>query len=63
MLRNEKETLKLLKWLSKAITAIIWFSGGVQADVIIAEHINVCKCVEQTSYNMHHKTSEQALKS
>ena len=45
MLANERETLELLKWLSNAITAINWFNGGVQASIIVAEHINECKCI------------------
>ena len=32
-MENEKETLELLKWLSKAIIAINWFSGCVQAGI------------------------------
>ena len=59
---SERETLELLKWLSKAIIAFNWFNGGVQARMIIAEHIKECKCIQQTSYNMYHKTSEHTLK-
>ena len=43
MLANEKEALYLLKWLSKAIIAINWFSGGVQAGIIVAEAYNPLK--------------------
>ena len=37
---------KHLKWLSKAVTAINLFNGGVQASIIIAENIFECKCVK-----------------
>ena len=37
---NERETLELLKLLSKAIIEINWFSSCVQADVIVAERTN-----------------------
>ena len=45
LLTNEKETLKLLKWLSKAIIVINWFRRGALAGMIVAEHIKECKCV------------------
>ena len=41
MLANETETLKLLKWLSKAIIAKNWLSGGFQADIDIDKNIFV----------------------
>ena len=34
-----------LKWLSKTIIVINWFSGGVQVGVIVAEHRNEYKCI------------------
>ena len=40
---NEIETFKLLKWPSKVIIANNWFSGGVQANIIVEEHIAECK--------------------
>ena len=49
-----------LKWLSKVITAINWFSG-VQTGIIFAEHINECKCIKQTSFYMYDRTPEHAL--
>ena len=55
--------LELLKWLSKAIIAINWFSVDVQVGIILAEHINEWKCIKHTSYYMYHKTPEHALKS
>ena len=45
--------LQLLKWLSKAIIEINWFSGGVPAGIIVAEHVNQHKCIKQTSYYMY----------
>lgn len=33
-----RKTIKLFKWLSKAIILIIWFSSSVQACIIVAEH-------------------------
>ena len=59
-MENEREMLKLLKWLSKAIITINWFNGGLQAGIIIAKHMNECKCVEHTSYDRYYKTSEHA---
>ena len=56
---NERETSELFKWLSKAIIVFNWFSSGVQANAIVAERINVCKCIKQTCY----KTLEYDLKS
>ena len=38
MLANERKTLKFLKWLSKAIIAINWKTGHIQAGIIVAEH-------------------------
>ena len=46
---RERETLKLLKWLQKAIIVTSWFSCGVQAGIIVSEYINECKCIKQTS--------------
>ena len=63
MLTNEWETLEILKWLSKAIIAINWFNGDVQAGIIVAKHINKCRCIKQTTYYVYHKTPEHALKS
>ena len=60
---NEWETLELLTWLSKAIIAINWFNGGIQANKNVAEHKNECRCIKQTGYHMYHKTPEHALKS
>ena len=34
MWADERETLELLKWLSKVIIAINWFSNGVEAGII-----------------------------
>ena len=62
MMTNEREAFELLKWLSKAIIAVNWFSRGVQAGIIFAEHINECNCIQQTSYYMCDKTPEHALK-
>ena len=62
MLANERETLEFLKWLTKAITAINWFSDGVQAGIIVTEHINECKCIKKVSCYMYHNTPEQAVK-
>ena len=61
MLTNKRETLKLLKWLSKAFIVLNWISGGAQAGIIVAEHINESECVKQTSYYMYHKTPVHAL--
>ena len=60
MFENERETLKLLKWLSKAINGINWLTGGVPAIIIGAENINECKCIKHSSYYMYHKTPEHA---
>ena len=62
MLANDRATMKLLKWLSKAIIAINWFSSGVQDGIINAEHINECKSIKHISYCMCHKTPEHGLK-
>ena len=43
---NVGETVKFLKWLSKAIIVINWFSGDVQAGIIVAEHLNKCKGIK-----------------
>ena len=41
---NEREAHKLLKWLSKPIIAINWFSDSVQAGlIVIAEDENWIK--------------------
>ena len=53
---------KLLKWLSKAIIVINWFSRGVQAGIILEKYINKCKCIKQ-SYYMNHESPEHGLKS
>ena len=39
---------KLLKWLSKAIIVINWFSHGAQAGIILEKYINKCKCIKQS---------------
>ena len=62
MLANERETFEFLKWPTKAITTINWFSDGVQASVIVAEHINECKCIKKVSCYMHNNTPEHAVK-
>ena len=49
-LANEWETLELLKWLLKAIIAINWLDGDVEAAIIVAEHINEWKCINQVNY-------------
>ena len=41
----EREALKLLKWHSKAIIAINWFSGCVQAGITVTQHVNECKSI------------------
>ena len=38
MLKNERETFKLLKRLSKAIIAINSFSNSAEARIIVVEH-------------------------
>ena len=43
---NDKERLKILKWLSKAIITTNWFSGSVEAGVIVVEHENWIKMNE-----------------
>ena len=45
MLENERKTLELLKKLLKTIITSNRFSGGVQAGITVAEHINECKNV------------------
>ena len=60
---SEKETLKFLKWPSKAIIVTNWFNDGVQVGIIVAGDINECKYIKETSYYMYHKTAEHALKS
>ena len=50
-----------MKWLSKTFIVLNWISGGVQAGIIVAEHINESECVKQTSYYMYHKTPVHAL--
>ena len=60
---NETEKLGILQWVSKAIIAINWFSGGVQASIVVTEHINEWKYNKQTSYSMYLKNSEHTLKS
>ena len=52
-----------MKWISKSIIVNNWFSGGVQADILVAQHVNGCKCVKQTSYYINHKAPEHVLKS
>ena len=47
-----------MKQLSKTIITINWFTGVVQAGIIVAEHINECKGIKQMSY---HKAPEHAL--
>ena len=42
--------LELLKWLSKAIIAMNWFSANVQVGIIFAGHVNEWICIEHTSY-------------
>ena len=61
MVANERETLKLLKLPSKTIIEINWFSGDVKDNIIVAEHINECKCIEQMNYYMYHKVPELDL--
>ena len=62
MLTNERKTFKLLKWLSKAIIVINWFSRGAQAGIILEKYINKCKYIKQ-NYYMYHESPEHALKS
>ena len=40
------ERLELLKWLSKAIIVINLFNSGIQAGIIVAEHINEWKYIQ-----------------
>ena len=63
MLTKERETLKFLILLSKAIIIINRFRGGVEADLIVAENIDQCTCIKQMSSYMYHKTPEHTLKS
>ena len=58
MLANESETLELMKWLSKAVITVTWFSGGVETGIIVAEHINEFNCMKRKSYYMCYKTPE-----
>ena len=51
-----------MQWLLKAIIVINWLSDGAQAGIIVAKHINKCKCIKQTSYYVYHKTPEHAIK-
>ena len=62
MFANKKETLKLLKWVSKTIIAVNWFSGGVQTDIVVDEYVNESKCIKQTSNYMYHNTPELTLR-
>ena len=50
--------LELMKWLSKAVITITWFSGGVETGIIVAEHINEFNCMKRKSYYMCYKTPE-----
>ena len=50
------KSLKLLKWLSKAVIVMNLCSGVVQAGMIVVEHINACKCIKQMSYYIYDKT-------
>ena len=55
MLANERETLKLLKQLSKSIIALNWFSGSVQAGIMLQSIcMSECKCIKEISYYMYH---------
>ena len=63
MLTKERETLKLLQLLSKAIIVTNTFSSCVEADLIVAERIDQCTCIEQMSYYMYHKTPGHTSKS
>ena len=71
MSTNDREKFILLKWLSKDIVAINWFSDGVSSCIIAAEHINECKCIayiinpyfHHECYCIYHKTAEHDLKS
>ena len=63
MFENKTEKLKLLKWLSKTIIAVYWFSGGVQTDMVVVEYLNESKCIKQTSNYMYRNTPELILKS
>ena len=63
MLTKEGETLQLLNRLPKDIITINSFSGGIQAGITVAEHVNECRFIKWKSYYMYHKTPEHALKS
>lgn len=50
-----------LKWLSKAIIIINWFSGVVQADVILAEHMSANVLNRRVNY-MHRTIPDHRLR-
>ena len=51
-----------MQLLSKAIIVTNTFSSCVEADLIVAERIDQCTCIEQMSYYMYHKTPEHTSK-
>ena len=46
MLTKEGETLQLLNRLPKDIMTINSFSGGIQAGITVAEHVNERRCIK-----------------